>query len=308
MSRWPVRWPLAAAFGLGVLVTALLVWMLRPSEPAPAPSAYGSAAPPLPTRFQDTAPPAAQQPARYLGVVLAEETVDLAAEIDGTLDGVTVRVGDAVQRGQVIAQLDTASLDHQLTIERATLRTAQAEQRRQDIDAGRAQQELQRRLALEGLLSKEEEERARFQLESARATSEAAAAEVTRVQARLAQLETRLQRSAIRAPFEAVVSQRYLDPGTVVRPGTPIVRLISSGELIARFAVPPDEVGRLPVGTPVRIEVETLSQPLFGAVEHVAPEIDAASQHVFLEARLKAGEGVEVPPSGVGVWVLVDNS
>jgi multidrug resistance efflux pump len=197
-------------------------------------------------------------------------------------------------------------LHHQLTIERATLRNAEAEQRRQGIEVGRAKQEHRRRLALEGLLSQEEEEKARFQAETAGALFEAAEAEVSRVEARIAQLETRLQRSQMRAPFDGTVAQRYLDPGTIVGPGTPILRLISGDRLLSRFAIPPEEVDSVATGTSVRVEVDHLGLSLVGVVEHLAPEIDAASQLLFVEARITDGApGVAAIPSGAAARVAV---
>jgi RND family efflux transporter MFP subunit len=239
-------------------------------------------------------------PECYLGVVIAREAVDVAAEMEGAVKEMRVRVGDAVERGAEIAALDTVTLRHQLAIERANLASAEAQERRHAIDASQSAQEHQRRLALEGVLSKEEEEAARFRLETAEVMLEAAVAEVTQVEARIDQLESTLERARIRAPFAGTVAQRYLDPGARVSPGTPVVRLLSSGGLLARFAVPPEEAPRVPVATPVRVEVEDLGVALAGVVEHQAPEIDAASQMVFVEARLETpGEASHLPSGAV---------
>lgn len=319
MSRHAVtggRRSVIVAFVLGVVLTAMAGLWLRSSQPSPAEdvpvptSTAAGDAPFAPTPLVPRSGDGTGAPGCHLGVVLAQETVDVASEIEGQLQEVNVRVGDAVARGRVIAALDTASLGHQLSIERATLRTAEAERRRQDIETGRAKQEHQRRLALEGLLSKEDEEKARFQAQTAAAMFEATEAEVSRVEARIAQLETRLRRSEIRAPFDAVVSQRYLDPGAVVRPGAPILRLISAEGLLTRFAVRPQEASTVPVGTAVRVEVETLGIALDGVVEHVAPEIDGASQRIFVEARIDGssltGDGETPPlPSGAAARVTV---
>lgn len=301
--RHPLLWLLTGALG------AALLSSLGGDAPG---RGDGSGQAPAAADFftaSRTAPglPAHQQTAScYVGVVLAEETVDLAAEAEGQLRQVEARVGDRVQAGEVIASLDTTSLRHQLTIERATLRSSQAEMRRQRIDVGRAKQEHRRRLALEGLLSQEEEEKARFQAETAGALFEAAEAEVQRVEARIAQLETRLQRSQIRAPFNGTVAQRYLDPGAVVGPGTPILRLISGESLLARFAIEPEDIDALGIGTAVRVEVETLDLSLDGIVEHLAPEIDAASQLLFVEARIHADSLPEASlPSGAAARIAI---
>lgn len=235
----------------------------------------------------------------YLGVVVAREVVDLAAEIEGRIEELRVRVGDGVERGQVLATLDTRTLNHQLAMERAALRTAEANRRRIALEADRSDQEHRRRMALEGLLSQEEAEAARYQSQAAAVGLEVAEAEMAQVEARIEQLEVRLARSEIRAPFDGTVAARYLDPGALAAPGTPVVRLISSDDLLTRFAVPPEEVAALPLGTPVRVEIELLRLATEGIVDHVAPEIDAASQMVFVEARLTAPPGGEIPSGAI---------
>jgi len=241
----------------------------------------------------------------YLGVVVTREVVDLAAEIEGRIEEIRVRVGDRVKRDQSIATLDTRTMNHQLTMERAALRTAEAHRRKIALEADRAEQEHRRRLALKDLVSKEESESSRFQSQSAAVSLEVAEAEVAQVEARIEQLETRLALSEIRAPFNGTVAARYLDPGALAAAGTPVVRLIHTDNLLTRFAVPPEEVTALPAGTPVRVEIESLAIATEGIVDHLAPEIDAASQMVFIEARLTPPAGDRQIPSGATARVSV---
>ncbi|HTQ79386.1 MAG TPA: HlyD family efflux transporter periplasmic adaptor subunit, partial [Thermoanaerobaculia bacterium] len=70
------------------------------------------------------------------------------------------------------------------------------------------------------------------------------------------------------------------------RPGTPIVRLISAGSYVVRFAVPPAESGRLRVGEPLVFRAETLPAGVPGAITQISPQVDSASQMVFAEAGL----------------------
>lgn len=233
-----------------------------------------------------TAP--AETPECYLGVVLAREAVDVSSQGDGVVEEVTVRLGDTVTAGAVLARLDTRELDHELAIEQTALQSAEAEQRRQQLDVERAVGEHKRRAALSELTSEAEIENARLLAEMAKARLAATVADVTRSKERIAQLEDRIAHAEVRAPFTGTVGRRYLDPGALVRPGTAVVRLLSSESLLARFAVPPEAVARLAAGTAVRVETDELGTVLTGRVEHLAPEIDAASQLVFVEAALDA--------------------
>lgn len=263
---------------------------VAPVEPALTPSAAapaGEAASPTPAGGEC-----------HLGVVVARDAVVVAAEVGGLLQTIDVRVGDEVRKGQVLATLDTRDTEHQLEIERASLRTVEAEKRRNDLAVLQAEEEEKRRQRLEGLISSEEIAAAKFQRQQAEAQREAANAEISRVKARLEQLEDTLERSRIRAPFAGTVAQRYLDAGALVSQGTPVLRLLSSGGFLVRFAMPPEEARRVSIGDPIRVAVDGLDATVDGRVEHLAPEIDAASQMLFVEASLMTGAAGPAVPSG----------
>jgi multidrug efflux pump subunit AcrA (membrane-fusion protein) len=108
------------------------------------------------------------------------------------------------------------------------------------------------------------------------------------------------------------VATRYLDPGAIVRSGTPIVRLISAGSYVVRFAVPPEQSARLHLGERIGFHPESREIEMPGTISQIAPQVDTASQMVFAEAdldnqaaqsgRLQDGlvGTVEVGPAGPG--------
>ncbi len=75
-----------------------------------------------------------------------------------------------------------------------------------------------------------------------------------------------------------------LDAGAAIHKGSVVVRMIESGALKVRFAVPEDHPD-VAVGEPVRVRVN--GRTLAGAVEKVPPEIDVAARAVFVEAALR---------------------
>lgn len=222
----------------------------------------------------------------FLGVVTAAAAVDLAASAEGRLARLPVAVGEAVAAGQVVAALEADDLHDRLAVERAAVATAEAERRRALLEVEEARRAAGRNEALADLLAGQELEAARFALRAGELRAEAATARLEAARARLAGLQGELARSTLRAPFDGRVAALYHDPGAPLAQGTPILRLLASGRLLTRFAVPPKSAAAVAPGTPVRIEVESLRLTLQSEVASVAPELDTASRMVFAEAAL----------------------
>jgi RND family efflux transporter MFP subunit len=295
----PQRKLLWIGFGLVLVCAGLLAVGLRSPSDAPEALLDLRDVQPVPEQVPSPQAGVAETMRCYLGVVVAGEEVDVVAETGGRVEELAVHPGDAVIRGQQLAALETARLEDQLAVERASLSTAQAQQRRVALQVDRADREHQRRLALQELISKQDVESSRFELDAAKLDLEVAVAESARVQARIEQIETELERCKIRAPFDGEIALRYVDAGAVVTPGTPMVRLIGSASLLARFAVPPEQAAEIGVGMSIRVEIETLRIAIRGVVQSISPEIDAATQMVILEASVEPPAGESIPAGAV---------
>lgn len=266
----------------------------------------------VPARAEAAPSVAPPQPESFLGVVVAPQTVDVTSQVAGRVGTVEVRGGDPVKQGSVLARLDTRSARHEVAVARAELATAIAQREQARLDAAQASERLQRRSAVVELhaesvrtVSEEELSASEYQKDAARARLQAAEAQVAEKQARLAQMELLMHEDALRAPFDGVVIARYVDAGASVHQGTPVVRLLESGDLRVRFAMPED-VDEPAVGTAVRIDVA--EQTLHGIVDKVAPEIDAASRMIFAELSLTAPLPRKRLRSGEVARVIVDSA
>ncbi|HEV7515745.1 MAG TPA: HlyD family secretion protein, partial [Thermoanaerobaculia bacterium] len=106
------------------------------------------------------------------------------------------------------------------------------------------------------------------------------------------QLQGRLSHAVLTSPIRGTVATRYLDPGAIVRSGTPIVRLISAGSYVVRFAVPPEQSTRLHLGERIGFHPESRGTETAGdwpgIISQIAPQVDTASQMVFAEAEIGA--------------------
>jgi RND family efflux transporter MFP subunit len=234
----------------------------------------------------------------FLGVILARESVDVAARYEGRITAVHVRLGDSLPQGGRIATLDVRALRLDLDMAAADLRVAQAERDKAGVELAQTEERLARRqkLSAEALATAEELSTALYQKKLAAVRVAVTEAELSRKRARLEQLRELREDADIRAPFAGVVAARYFDPGANVTPETPIVRLNSMNELFVRFAVPEPKRARLRVGLRVVVGVGEeagegsgsagFTGPVRGTIERISPEIDAASRMVIVESKL----------------------
>ena len=270
------------------LLLALLLPLLAGCGRREAPEVQTAAAPSSP-------PPAAPAPsptetprhAGWLGVILSSESVEVTADSQGRLSAVYVEIGDAVRKGDRLASLDPRIVAQDLEMARSALQASEADARRAAAEMSEAQARWDRRRKNPEIFSKEDLSESELAVKTATSAMEVAKARVSEQRARVRQLETSVGQTDIRAPFAGRVAERFADPGAQVGPGTPVVRLISGGDLQVRAAIPPDDARKLAEGERVTARVRDLGLDVPGRVARIAPDVDTASQMVFVEIHLE---------------------
>ncbi|HEY0781551.1 MAG TPA: efflux RND transporter periplasmic adaptor subunit, partial [Thermoanaerobaculia bacterium] len=222
----------------------------------------------------------------YLGVVLARQAVVVQAETDGRLGSVVVRVGDKVTKGMELARLVTEDLVQSRIVAESTLQAARADAQKATVELENARGRYERRQKASDLFSAEDLANVKAQVDEGVTAVASAKARVVQEEAHLRQIDFRLARATLRSPIDGRVATRFLDPGAVVAQGTRVLRIISSQDFLLRFAVPPERSNALHAGQPVRVKLDSLPVTLSGLISNVAPQIDTASQMVFVEASL----------------------
>lgn len=177
---------------------------------------------------------------------------EVAAKTSGIAMRVHADVGDHVRAGQPLLQIDR---------DRATLQVAQVEAQVRKLEANyrRATQ-----LASQQMVSANDVDQLRFDLENARA------------QHRLARLE--LSYGTVVAPISGVVAARMIKPGNFVQINSTVFKLVDNSRLEARLNVPERDIELLRAGQPVVLEVDALPGKTFeGSISRIAPMIDSGS-------------------------------
>jgi RND family efflux transporter MFP subunit len=222
----------------------------------------------------------------FVGVILPEQAIDLAAPQAGRVEALHAALGEVVARDQLLVSLsvDQATLD-------VTRAAAERDGARAALDRARLEQshaveqaERTRQLAAEGLATSEELAQARFKSSESRALRAEAEARLQERSARAEQLAVLRDQTRVLARFHGRVALRYVSAGALVAAGTPLLRLISDDAVLLRFAIP-EQVSELRAGSRIRFVPDQHRELSFEArVVRSAPEIDAASRMRTLEA------------------------
>ena len=198
--------------------------------------------------------------------------VTVSAELGGRLLQLTPQEGDTVSAGVMLGLVDTSALAlsrDELRARDAVLgareREAVAMQATTDVQRVQAERDAARlqRLHAGGAATTQTLERADRELEgltqqvtARRATLAALRAEQAALQAQFAQLDDRIARARVHAPTRGTVLRRFVEPGELVQPGTPLLSMAALDTLTLRAYVSEAQLAALKVGATVRVQVD----------------------------------------------------
>lgn len=190
--------------------------------------------------------------ASYTGVATleADSEAQVAAKINGALVRISAEEGDEVKAGQVLAKLDDEN-------PRLNLAKAEATLRKLENDYRRSNEMFERKL-----LSVEQNDKIRFDLETQRATYD------------LARLE--LSYTTITAPISGVISRRMVKVGNYIQLNQALFQIDNFDPLLAVLNVPERELHTLQPGQVVGMRVDSIADVRFeGRIQRISPVVDA---------------------------------
>jgi membrane fusion protein (multidrug efflux system) len=215
-----------------------------------------------------------------VGQIESRVPIEVASRVAATIKEITVRAGDAVRQGQVLARLDSADLEAQVRQAQGRLAAAQAEYARASADEKRF-----RSLLALGSATPHEFDRVE-------AAYRATAAAVSQSEAGVAGARAALKYTEVRSPIAGIVQERLAEPGDLAMPGRPLVKLYSEKELRVSLQMP-EALGRhVRVGTPLVIRVDAVGVEVSAAVSEIVPAADPSTRSFVVRANLPSGRGL----------------
>jgi len=268
---------------------------------------------------------------------LEAEEIHVATKLPGRVAEVLVEEGDEVSAGQVIARMDTSSLEAQLAQAKAEAAAARMQRAaasaavvQRNSECALAEKQLDRVQALHGknVASQQSVDIERSRTETAHAACGAAQAEaahaaaaIEAADAAVARIAADLRDSALVAPRAGRIQHRLAEPGEVLAAGGRVVTLLDLGDVYLTLFLPAEQAGRVKIGAEARIVLDALPErPVSARVSFVSDEaqftpkqVETRSEREKLSFRVKAqvvdGHDPQLKPGAPGVaWVRLDES
>ena len=248
------------------------------------------------------------KPRVVFGQLGSIQQANIGFELVGTLLEVVVKEGALVEKGQVLAKIDTARLDSRKNELLSALASANANAKLAQLSSKRVTQ----------LVSKNLEPQQR--LDEVQAQLDAANANVNEAKARLKTIQVELAKSVLLAPFDGQVVKQFVDPGTVLNSGQAVFSILAQNALEARMGLPEQTAFGLQVGQTHELAIN--SQTFTAQVSSVAKQrnsatrtvetvftIDPSSLSAKQKALMVAGDlvslTVDIPIATRGAWVPI---
>ena len=210
-----------------------------------------------------------EAPLTFPAVLNPGATALIKAQQDERVAEVWVNLGSRLEPGQLMLRFVDA--EERVLVRRAEVKLSQAA----------AEHTRMQRLHAEEQISDE-------LLEQASTTVQLAEADLELARIRLAEL-------SIRAPFAGLVAERYVDPGTSVEQGDPLLQVIALSSLRLEVMLPENMLSHLRGPRSLRIEVETPPSTFEVPLPNTSFVIDAATRTFLLQIEIDNEDERMVP-------------
>lgn len=214
------------------------------------------------------------------GPLKAVSTAVVKARVAGELQGLTVREGDFVKAGQVLARVD--STEYQARVRQAQ---QQAESAKAQVDIAKRSFDNNRSLVEQGFISK-------TALDASTATLASAEANYRAAQAGVDVATKSLDDTILKAPISGQISQRLAQPGERVAIEARVVEIVDLSRLELEASLSAADSVAVKVGQTAQLSIEGSIQPITAKVVRVNPTAVTGSRAVLAYLALDTATGL----------------
>lgn len=192
------------------------------------------------------------------GSIVANESVELKSEISALVEKIHFKEGTEVRKGELLVSLDDDEIIAQLEKMRYTQQLMKEREFRQ-----------------RSLLDKEAISQEEYDI---------SLTELNTVASDIKILQTKYQKTKIRAPFDGTVGLRYISVGSYLTPNESIVMLFSIDPAKIDFSVPEKYSKKVKVGDEIRFITDAMESPRSGKIYALEPQVDIETRTLRMRA------------------------
>lgn len=233
----------------------------------------------------------------YTADISPNQVVNIFSRVDGHIAKLHVDKGDFVQANQLLVEIDHTDYQHAVNQAKANLAAAKARVAQQDAVVRNAQLTFDRMQTLirDQFVSRQDLDNAEVNFDAARAAQESLQAQVNQMNVALAQAESHLAYSYIRAPFAGYIAERNLDTGSYVSSATASTSTMSRGIMSVHdidtvrvlIEVVERDIPLVKIGQKAELRAEAYPDQIFhGTVTRIVQALNRATRTMTVEVDL----------------------
>ncbi|MEJ5364357.1 MAG: efflux RND transporter periplasmic adaptor subunit [Desulfosoma sp.] len=301
---------------LGILAALFMVFAgCRDKSPRKPSAGAAVSAPVIPVHAEKT-----QETVELSGTVRAVAISVLSSKIPGRITAISVREGDRVRRGEVLARIDDREANAGVAQAEAAVRQARFSLEETEKALGMAQAELRAAEArsrvaaatyrrFQALVEREsvsrqefdevkarwesasaDADRARLSIQALRAKREQALAALHAAESSLEAARALRAYADVTAPMDALVTAKHAEVGQMATPGLPILTVEDPSDYRLEVSVPEAVLTEVRLGDTVPVRIEGTLAEIGGRVVEILPSLDAATRTGLVKIGLPSSE------------------
>ena len=216
----------------------------------------------------------AKQGLTVSGKVEASQTAAISTRVMGYITRINVKVGDRVNRGQLLATIRNddmlakrAQIDAAISQANAAFKSAEKDYNRFTV------------LYNQQSASAKEMDNITLQYQSAKSGLEA-------VKQQRNELNAMLSYTSLVAPFAGTVTQKMMDAGSMANPGIPLLNIERSGSYQVSAAVPESEISLVTKGSPVTVTIDAIHKITNGKIAQISRSSESSSGQFMIKINI----------------------
>jgi RND family efflux transporter MFP subunit len=217
--------------------------------------------------------------ARWLpvsGAIQAVRQATVKAKVGGEVRQLSVREGETVQAGQMIARIDTADLEARLAERQGALESARAQ-----LALAEKTRAMNNRLLSEKFISQNA-------YDGAQSSHDVAVGSVKSAEAQVRLAQNALKDATVAAPLSGTVAKRHVQAGEKVAVESPLVTIVDLVDLELAALVPASDVPELATGMPVELAVDGFGERRFrGIIGRISPSTEPGTRAFLVYVALR---------------------